>query len=112
MQRRPPRGGTDIQTPLMWSLDLLNAQSAVGFNGAPIMPFVVLLTDGCVRNEREICDLAEKRCQRTRVLTFGIGPYCNWYFLKVNYASATSSFLIDGGREREEGNSMNHPMML
>jgi hypothetical protein len=43
----------------------------------------VLLTDGCVANEREICHYANGAATRTRILTFGIGIYCNWFFLKL-----------------------------
>ena len=32
---------------------------------------------------RTICRTAANNCKNTRVLTFGIGTYCNWYFLKM-----------------------------
>eukprot|EP00478_Filoreta_tenera_P000177 GABV01000177.1.p1 GENE.GABV01000177.1~~GABV01000177.1.p1 ORF type:complete len:479 (-),score=190.75 GABV01000177.1:21-1457(-) len=50
------------------------------------LPFVVLLTDGAVANERDICTRLQQETQQgspVRVLTFGIGKYCNWYFLKM-----------------------------
>ena len=65
-----PRGGaTDIATPLNWALSSLKASTA-GQVAAPrmvfvslrrsllqplLLPFVFLLTDGAVDNEREIC---------------------------------------------------------
>ena len=51
-QNGPQGGATDIATPLAWSLDLLNKASPPG---ALILPFVFLLTDGAVENERVIC---------------------------------------------------------
>jgi hypothetical protein len=47
MSARPPRGGTDIRTPLMQALQNLN-----GPQSSQSIPFVVLLTDGCVSGER------------------------------------------------------------
>lgn len=44
---------------------------------------MVLLTDGCVNNDREICFMVRDICKNARILTFGIGFYCNWFFLKV-----------------------------
>lgn len=102
----PERGGTDIMTPLKWALDLVEgtatlSQHHVGKDGATangsngdrirndgdahVLPFVVLLTDGCVANEREICKMPafSKGDLNTRILTFGIGSFCNWYFLKM-----------------------------
>lgn len=47
------------------------------------LPIVVLLTDGCVQGEATLCGEVDKRVKQTRILTFGIGSYCNWYFLKM-----------------------------
>eukprot|EP00497_Spongosphaera_streptacantha_P004234 TRINITY_DN5088_c0_g1_i1.p1 TRINITY_DN5088_c0_g1~~TRINITY_DN5088_c0_g1_i1.p1 ORF type:complete len:188 (-),score=41.54 TRINITY_DN5088_c0_g1_i1:3-566(-) len=47
------------------------------------MQFVVLITDGAVHNERKIVLDARQNAEGARVLTFGIGSYCNWYFLKM-----------------------------
>lgn len=78
---QPENGGTDIITPLHYAVEKLESK----LDSVPVdsLPFVVLLTDGCVPNEREICQEVSKRCKRTRILTYGIGFYCNWYFLKM-----------------------------
>lgn len=76
---QPLRGGTDIHTPLAASVDLLESEDPKKVG----LPFVVLLTDGCVANEREICMYAKGKCKNTRLLTLGIGSYCNWFFLKM-----------------------------
>eukprot|EP00210_Caulerpa_lentillifera_P007645 g7299.t1 len=76
------KGGTDIMTPLKQARNVLASARGI--------PFVFLLTDGAVMNEREIArDLKEavqfpNRSTRStpRVSTFAIGPYCNHYFLK------------------------------
>jgi hypothetical protein len=76
----PQRGMTDIGTPLNWALQLLNKYNLQS------LCFAVLLTDGCVANEREICaplTSKESLLGNSRILTFGIGAYCNWYFLKT-----------------------------
>eukprot|EP01083_Nonionella_stella_P295751 1005054_1 len=88
-----PRGLTDIATPLFGSIALLkNLQMIPSFSsnvevekpvGVSRLPFVVLITDGAVSDEREICRRALQECGPVRVLTFGIGTYCNWYFLKM-----------------------------
>jgi len=72
-------GGTDIGTPLEWAIQVLQKNSQQRSR----MQFVVLVTDGCVANEREIVSRTEQLTQDIRVLTFGIGRYCNWYFLKM-----------------------------
>eukprot|EP01006_Ploeotia_vitrea_P038491 TRINITY_DN66241_c11_g1_i3.p1 TRINITY_DN66241_c11_g1~~TRINITY_DN66241_c11_g1_i3.p1 ORF type:complete len:629 (+),score=275.17 TRINITY_DN66241_c11_g1_i3:638-2524(+) len=74
-----------------WALDLLNRQPKQAQNGSAVMNFVVLLTDGCVDNERDICNAAMQKAGDTRVLTFGIGKYCNWFFLRM-LALATRGF--------------------
>merc|ERR1719447_1525095 len=85
IEANPARGGTNIRTPLVWAMDTLK------MNKEPNrIPFVVLITDGAVREEKEIVrDVQEKNKQTAnddpvvRVLTFGIGQHCNWYFLKM-----------------------------
>jgi len=74
----PARGRTDILTPLDWAVRTLKLNK----NPATI-PFVILLTDGAVDNEREICRRIGSTSEGVRVLTFGIGNHCNWYFLKM-----------------------------
>lgn len=59
---------------------------------------VVLITDGAVSNEIQICEYAKqlnadlhgKNIPAIQAHTFGIGPYCNKYFLRMlsNYTSA------------------------
>jgi len=73
------RGLTDIKTPLDWAIRILNSNNEERNR----MQFIVLVTDGAVSNEHEIVFTTEKQSQDIRVLTFGIGRYCNWYFLKM-----------------------------
>ncbi|KAK9807041.1 hypothetical protein WJX72_011563 [[Myrmecia] bisecta] len=76
------RGMTDIMTPLLQALEMLKAAKGV--------PYVFLLTDGAVDNERDICQKVEAfNTQHNpsgvllpRINTFAIGPYCNHFFLK------------------------------
>ncbi|ETO29251.1 hypothetical protein RFI_07874 [Reticulomyxa filosa] len=75
-QYGPENGGTVIDVPIEKALEVLEASE--------LLPFIVLVTDGAVQNEKEICnDILEKQHLRTRILTLGIGSYCNWFFLKV-----------------------------
>lgn len=46
-------------------------------------PFVFLITDGAVPDEKEVCKWAEANHSNVRVSTFGIGTYCNWFFLRM-----------------------------
>lgn len=82
------RGGTDIMSPLNWALRKLSANG--GASSQPCIPSVFLITDGAVQNEQEICHKLQEfnqeqssRSQMIRVHTFGIGKYCNAYFLKM-----------------------------
>ena len=45
--------------------------------------YVFLLTDGAVAAEREICSYVQNEMKDIRLMTFGIGPYCNPQFLRV-----------------------------
>lgn len=78
IQQTPEKGGTDIKTPLEWALGTLHHASSPG-----AINFVILLTDGCVAEEREICRSVQGLVRSTRILTLGIGTYCNWFFLKM-----------------------------
>jgi len=72
----PERGGTTLDAPINAALDQLEQTD--------LLPFIVLITDGAVHNEREICEKLERdKKMRTRFLTLGIGSFCNWYFLKT-----------------------------
>jgi len=79
IQQCQARGLTDIQTPLEWAIQVLNNSNQERNR----MQFVVLVTDGAVNNEHEIVNRTEQQAKDIRVLTFGIGRYCNWYFLKM-----------------------------
>lgn len=77
------RGLTDILSPLQQAMNVL-LRTPVG------LPFVFLMTDGAVDNERDICqyvismirDPTKAEVTLPRISTFGIGQYCNHYFLK------------------------------
>ena len=81
---QPERGGTAMLEPITQALQILEKSE--------LLPFLVLITDGAVHNEREICEKVDSRRTkksglRTRVLTLGIGSYCNWFFLKVMFVA-------------------------
>ncbi|CAN8235288.1 unnamed protein product [Cochlearia groenlandica] len=75
-------GGTNMLLPLQKAMKLLEG-SNVG------VPLVYLVTDGSVENEREICIAMKECCSRKgksispRISTFGIGSFCNHYFLQM-----------------------------
>jgi len=84
-------GGTDILTSYKKSVKMLSGVS----NKNNKLNMVVLITDGCVDNELEICKYAEdynKNLNKgnidvahqdmVRTFTFGIGPFCNTGFLR------------------------------
>ncbi|CAL5439423.1 unnamed protein product [Camellia sinensis] len=53
------------------------------------IPLIFLITDGAVEDERHICNAVQsqftnrKRSICPRICTFGIGSYCNHYFLQM-----------------------------
>ncbi|XP_038878512.1 uncharacterized protein LOC120070725 [Benincasa hispida] len=76
-------GGTDILLPLTKATEMLNE----GGTGGSV-PIIFLVTDGAVKNERHICDVmrnnqTEKQSIHPRIYTFGIGTFCNHYFLRM-----------------------------
>ena len=72
----PERGGTTIDAPIQYALERLEKSD--------LLPFLMLITDGAVKGEREICHKIEKMEKlQTRFLTLGIGTFCNWFFLKM-----------------------------
>ena len=80
-----PEGGTDIGSPLKWALRTLDEiydEKRTHSNAVKSIPFVVLVTDGCDYQEMQILKDIERYIKYIRVLTFGIGKYCNPYFLK------------------------------
>ncbi|THU44622.1 hypothetical protein C4D60_Mb02t09320 [Musa balbisiana] len=74
-------GGTDIMRPLNEAICLLSSMKNS-------IPHIFLVTDGAVEDERNICHtirthLANRDSIASRISTFGIGTYCNHYFLKM-----------------------------
>ncbi|ETO24317.1 hypothetical protein RFI_12843 [Reticulomyxa filosa] len=74
-QYGPTKGGTVMDAPIEKALEVLEESD--------LLPFIMLITDGAVHNEKEICNEIKQKQIRTRFLTLGIGSYCNWFFLKV-----------------------------
>ena len=78
------RGTTDIMTPLRESLEMIAKTGSQGN-----VPFVFVITDGAVSDERDICNFMKSYAAKAdaskvpRVCTFGIGKYANHYFLKM-----------------------------
>lgn len=64
------RGLTDIFIPLKKSCKLLNNPEI----STGRIPFVLLITDGCVANEKEIVNWAKDHAGAVRIFTLGIGP--------------------------------------
>ncbi|CAN0877716.1 von Willebrand factor A domain-containing protein DDB_G0292028 [Linum grandiflorum] len=76
-------GGTNILLPLKQAMKLL----AETTNSIPL---IFLITDGTVEDERDICQFvkasltsATGASMSPRICTFGIGAYCNQYFLQM-----------------------------
>ncbi|CAI8610970.1 unnamed protein product [Vicia faba] len=74
-------GSTDISHPLNTAIEMLSsAQSSV--------PIIFLVTDGTVEDERQICAQVKNHMINgesicPRIYTFGIGLFCNHYFLRM-----------------------------
>ncbi|KAG8636056.1 hypothetical protein MANES_16G093900v8 [Manihot esculenta] len=73
-------GSTNILLPLNKAMEMVS-------NTHGSFPVIFLITDGAVEDERHICDLMEshltgKESICPRIYTFGIGTYCNHYFLR------------------------------
>ncbi|XP_061362509.1 uncharacterized protein LOC133306238 [Gastrolobium bilobum] len=75
-------GDTNILHPLNTAIEMLsNTRSSV--------PIVFLVTDGTVEDERQICDMIKNNHMingesiSPRIYTFGIGSFCNHYFLRM-----------------------------
>ncbi|KAK9734443.1 hypothetical protein RND81_04G140100 [Saponaria officinalis] len=75
-------GDTDIMLPMKQALEMVSHKSNS-------ISFIFLVTDGAVANEREICNVVKNYCSSKeglpspRISTFGIGSYCNHYFLRM-----------------------------
>ncbi|KAK2412381.1 hypothetical protein QL285_047581 [Trifolium repens] len=74
-------GGTNISHPLNTAIEMLSgARSSV--------PIIFLVTDGTVEDERQICATVKNHMINgesicPRIYTFGIGSFCNHYFLRM-----------------------------
>ncbi|KAM2621442.1 hypothetical protein TB2_026192 [Malus domestica] len=74
-------GDTDILPPLTQAIEMLS-------NTRGSFPIIFLVTDGSVQDERQICDAMKNRLTEAgpiapRIFTFGIGTFCNHYFLRM-----------------------------
>ncbi|KAL4613812.1 hypothetical protein ACB092_07G007900 [Castanea dentata] len=74
-------GATNILHPLNTAMEMLSH-----VRGS--VPIIFLVTDGAVEDERRICDtmknyLRDGRPICPRIFTFGIGSFCNHYFLRM-----------------------------
>jgi len=74
-------GGTDIMHPLSEAMALLSSVHDT-------LPQIYLITDGSVDDEHNICrttktDLSNRGSRSPRISTFGLGSYCNHYFLRM-----------------------------
>nr|XP_029123844.1 von Willebrand factor A domain-containing protein DDB_G0292740 isoform X2 [Elaeis guineensis] len=98
-------GGTNIMHPLNEAIDLLSyAQDSA--------PHIFLITDGSVEDERDICStmrthVAKRGSMSPRISTFGVGSYCNHYFLRMlssiskgQYDAAYDPDLIESRMQR------------
>ncbi|XP_028763232.1 uncharacterized protein LOC114721563 [Neltuma alba] len=76
------KGGTNILLPLTQAMKLFQKTT-------DSIPLIFLVTDGAVENEREICNFfkgyvtSRQSICAPRICTFGIGLYCNHYFLQM-----------------------------
>ncbi|GLT62863.1 hypothetical protein SLA2020_354660 [Shorea laevis] len=74
-------GGTNIFTPMDKATEML-------MNTSGTIPIIFLVTDGAVEDEKRICDVIKSRLANgeslcPRIYTFGIGSFCNHYFLRM-----------------------------
>ena len=77
-----PAGLTDILTPLKQAVyGLYNSSRAIETSRSTLKTIMVI-TDGAVENEREICQFASRVSSAVRIFGFGIGVDCNAYFLR------------------------------
>ncbi|WVZ57241.1 hypothetical protein U9M48_007649 [Paspalum notatum var. saurae] len=95
------QGGTDIMRPLSEAMALLS-------NSHDVLPQIYLVTDGSVDDERNICHTLKTQLMKSgskspRISTFGLGSYCNHYFLRMlasigkgHYAAALDTGSIEG----------------
>lgn len=98
-------GGTNIMHPLNEAIDLLS-------DARDSAPHIFLITDGSVEDERDICStvrthVAKRGSMSPRISTFGVGSYCNHYFLRMlasiskgQYDAAYDPDLIESRMQR------------
>ncbi|GMP36973.1 hypothetical protein CsSME_00008893 [Camellia sinensis var. sinensis] len=73
--------GTNILLPLNQAIEMLA-------DTRDSIPVIFLITDGSVEDERHICDVMKSHLTNRgsicpRIYTFGIGTFCNHYFLRM-----------------------------
>eukprot|EP01028_Stygiella_incarcerata_P006061 TRINITY_DN24874_c1_g1_i1.p1 TRINITY_DN24874_c1_g1~~TRINITY_DN24874_c1_g1_i1.p1 ORF type:complete len:728 (+),score=149.29 TRINITY_DN24874_c1_g1_i1:68-2251(+) len=71
-------GGTNIDRVMDVAAQMMASSPQDGR-----VPYIILLTDGADQNERSICMRQIASMSDVRVCTVGIGPYANYYFLKL-----------------------------
>ncbi|KAG6733249.1 hypothetical protein I3842_01G217500 [Carya illinoinensis] len=98
-------GGTNILLPINQAMKLLAETT-------DSVPLIFLITDGAVEDEKEICHIIKGYLKREgsicpRICTFGIGSYCNHYFLQMlahigrgHYDAAYDADTIDFSMQR------------
>lgn len=74
-------GGTNMLLPLNKALEMMS-------NTHKSTPIILLITDGAVEDERHICEVMKSHPTNQgsinpRLYTFGIGSFCNHYFLRM-----------------------------
>ncbi|XP_055824533.1 uncharacterized protein LOC129893066 [Solanum dulcamara] len=74
-------GGTNILNPLTQAMEMFSYTQQH-------IPIIFLVTDGAVEDERHICDVLKSHLIQNqmicpRLYTFGIGLFCNHYFLRM-----------------------------
>ncbi|CAN4094545.1 unnamed protein product [Withania somnifera] len=74
-------GGTNILNSLKQAIGMFSS-------ARESMPIVFLVIDGAVEDERQICEfvknhVTQNRTMCPRLYTFGIGLFCNHYFLRM-----------------------------
>ncbi|KAK9726880.1 hypothetical protein RND81_05G243200 [Saponaria officinalis] len=75
-------GDIDIMLPMKQAIEMVPYESNS-------LSFIFLVTDGAVENEKDICNVVKDSSMNKqglpfpRISTFGIGSYCNHYFLRM-----------------------------
>nr|XP_043624397.1 inter alpha-trypsin inhibitor, heavy chain 4-like [Erigeron canadensis] len=75
-------GGTNTSLALDQAIEMLSGTKQS-------VPMIFFITDGAVENERQICEIMIRQLKDQgsdlcpRIYTFGIGSFCNHYFLRM-----------------------------